>query len=259
LQQKGNLALSPSQEPQATLDTIAPRFLAGDMEQALAFYEQLGFSSPYHDDGFGIIERDGISLQFNISDPTEEPPEGRLVCWIGVSNIEALYQEYLPTGAILSPVLAQSREMQEFCLGDPFGNTLLLGERVDDAMSTDQQRQPTLDTIAPRMLVGDMERALAFYALLGFATAHRDGEFAIVERDGIALHFTVAEGHSVCFLKVTNIEALYQQYLPTGAIRSPHITSQPWGTKGFWLSDPFRNILIFEEDIPEEVRGPETA
>jgi hypothetical protein len=111
------------------------------MEQALAFYGQLGFSAPYHDDGFGIIERDGIALQFNVSDPTEEPPQGRLVGWIGV----------------------------------------------------------------------------------------------------------------------TNIEALYQQYLPTGAIRSPHITSQPWGTKGFWLCDPFRNILIFEEDTPAEVRSPETA
>jgi hypothetical protein len=126
-------------------------------------------------------------------------------------------------------------------------------------MSASQERQPTLDTVAPRFLAADMEQALAFYAQLGFATTSRDGEFAIVERDGIGLHFTVSMGHSVCLIGVTDIEGLYQQYLPTGAIRSPHITSQPWGTKGFWLSDPFRNILIFEESLPDEEQSQETA
>ena len=40
---------SASQEHQPTLDSVAPRFLVGDMEQALAFYGQLGFATPYHD------------------------------------------------------------------------------------------------------------------------------------------------------------------------------------------------------------------
>ena len=119
-------------------------------------------------------------------------------------------------------------------------------------MSTSQERQPTLDSVAPRFLVGDMEQALAFYGQLGFATIYHDEGFAIVERDGIALHFNVSEGHSVCYIGVTNIEALYQHYLPTGAIQSPPpLQATPWGTKEFWLCDPFRNILIFAESIPE--------
>ena len=90
-----------------TLISIAPRSLVGDMEQALAFYGQLGFATPYHDEGFAIIERDGIALQFNVSDPTQEPPkEGCRVCYIGVTNIEAFYQQYLPTGAIGSLIQA---------------------------------------------------------------------------------------------------------------------------------------------------------
>jgi len=100
------------------------------------------------------------------------------------------------------------------------------------------------------MLVGEMEQALAFYGQLGFATPYHDEGFAMVERDGIALHFTVSDGHSVCYIGVTNIEALYQQYVPTGAIQST-IQATSWETKGFWLCDPFRNILIFEENIPE--------
>jgi hypothetical protein len=55
--------MSASQERQPTLDAVVPRFLAGDMEQVLAFYGQLGFASPYHDDGFGVIERDGCSVR----------------------------------------------------------------------------------------------------------------------------------------------------------------------------------------------------
>jgi len=119
-------------------------------------------------------------------------------------------------------------------------------------MSASQERQPTLDSVAPRFFVGDMEQALAFYGQLGFATTYHDEGFAIVERDGIALHFNVSEGHSVCWIGVTNIEALYQHYLPTGAIQSPPpLQATPWGTKEFWLCDPFRNILIFGESIPE--------
>jgi uncharacterized glyoxalase superfamily protein PhnB len=126
-------------------------------------------------------------------------------------------------------------------------------------MSASQERQPTLDTVAPRFLVGEMEQALAFYGQLGFATPYHDEGFAIIERDGIALQFNVSDpaqepskGCSVCYIGVTNIEALYQQYLPTGAIRSPlPLQATAWGTKGFWLCDPFRDILIFEESIPE--------
>jgi uncharacterized glyoxalase superfamily protein PhnB len=242
--------MSTSQERQPTLISIARRMLVGDMEQALAFYGQLGFATTYHGEGFAIVERDGIALHFNASEEPP-PPKGRVVCWIGVTNIEALYQQYLPTGAIQSPLQTQSWGMKEFFLCDPYRNLLLFGERVEETMSTEQNRQPTLDTIAPRMLVGDMEQALAFYGQLGFATTYRDGEFATVERDGISLHFIVSEGHSVCWIGVTNIEALYQQYLPTGAIQSP-LTSEPWGMKGFFLCDPFRNLLLFGESIPEE-------
>ncbi len=126
--------MSTSQERQPTLDSVAPRFLAGDMEQALAFYGQLGFATPYHDEGFGIIERDGIALQFNVSDPTEEPPEGRVVCWIGVTNIEGLYQQYLPIGAIQSPLPLEATpwETKGFWLCDPFRNILTFQESIPE-------------------------------------------------------------------------------------------------------------------------------
>lgn len=240
--------MAASQERQPTLDALAPRSLVGDMEKTLAFYAQLGFVTTYHDERFAIVERDGVALHFNATD-AEEPPQSHVVYWIGVANIETLYQQYVPTGALQSPLQVQPRGLKAFVLCDPNGKRLIFEERSPVIAS--QPGQPTLLSITPRFPVGDMEQALAFYAQLGFATTTRSGEFAIVERDGISLRFTVSEGHSVCWIGVTNIEALYQQYVPTGAIRSP-LTSQPWGMKEFVLCDPFRTLLLFGESIPEE-------
>src|SRR5215831_502664 len=82
-----NKPMATSQERQPTLDFIAPRSLARDMEQALAFYGRLGFVTTYHEDGFAIVERDGVALHFNASD-SDEPPHDSLLGWISVSNIE---------------------------------------------------------------------------------------------------------------------------------------------------------------------------
>ncbi len=122
-------------------------------------------------------------------------------------------------------------------------------------MSASQEAQPTLDSIAPRFVVGDMEQALAFYGQLSFATTYQDEGFAIVERDGIDVHLNASseplKGRSVCWIGVTNIEALYQQYLPTNAVQSP-LEAKPWGMKEFFLCDPFRNLILFAEGISEE-------
>jgi uncharacterized glyoxalase superfamily protein PhnB len=239
--------MTSSHPSQPTLISIAPRSLVRDMEQALAFYGQLGLVTTYHDEGFAIVERDGVALHFNASD-SEDPPNDHVLGWIGVTNIETLYQQYVPTGAIQSPLTSQPWGMKEFFLCDPNRHLLIFRERIP--VTSSHPGQPTLMSIAPRIPVGDMEQALAFYAQLGFATTAREGEFAMVERDGISLRFNVSEGHSVCWIGVTKIEALYQQYVPTGAIQSP-LTSQPWGMKEFFLCDPFRNLLLFGESIPE--------
>src|SRR5215469_4502173 len=213
--------MSTSQGHQPTLDTIAPRSLVAEMEQALAFYGQLGFVTTYHSEGFSIVERDGVALHFNASED-EKPANDHLLGWIGVTNIEALYHQYLPTGAIQSPLQVQPWGMKEFVLRDPNRNLLIFRERMP--VTSSHPSPPTLISISPRIPVGDMEQALAFYGQLGFVTTSREGEFTIVERDGISLHFHVAEGHRVCWISVTNIEALYQQYAPTGALQSSQVT-----------------------------------
>ena len=114
--------MSSSQRSQPTLDSIALRFVVQDMKQALTVYGHLGFQTTYQDEGFAMIERDGIGMHLNAS---PGPPKGHSVCWIGVTNIEALYQQYLPTHAVQSPLEAKPWGLKEFFIKDPFNNLIL--------------------------------------------------------------------------------------------------------------------------------------
>jgi catechol 2,3-dioxygenase-like lactoylglutathione lyase family enzyme len=123
----------------------------------------------------------------------------------------------------------------------------------DRLMSSSQSSQPTFLAVAPRFVVHDLERALAFYRQLGFQTTYQDEAFAIVERDGVDLHMNYFSDapkgkHAVCWIAVTNIDALYQHYLPTNAVQSL-LEAKPWGFKEFFVRDPFGNLLIFAEHI----------
>jgi hypothetical protein len=114
----------------ATLRSVAPRFVVADMARAFAFYAQLGFRPTYHQGQFAIIERDGIALHVNCF---PEGPQCHAVCWIGVENIEVLYRQSLPTHAIAAPLATKPYGFKEFCVRDPFGNLLLFAERVATA------------------------------------------------------------------------------------------------------------------------------
>jgi len=117
-----------------------------------------------------------------------------------------------------------------------------------------------LRTIAPRFVVADLARAFAFYAQLGFRPTYHDGGVAIVERDGIALHFNCfperRRSDGVCWIGVRNIAALYRQYLPTHAIAAP-LQAKPYGLTEFCVRDPFGNLLLFAE--PSAAAGAQFA
>ena len=110
-----------------TFLTVVPRFIVHHMEQALAFYRQLGFQTSIYDEYFAFAERDGVTLHLQYF---SDPPEGHAVCWIEVTNSEALYQQYLPTGAVCAPLEAKPWGFKEFCVRDPFGNLILFDERL---------------------------------------------------------------------------------------------------------------------------------
>jgi len=128
------MSLEPTENP--TFLSVAPRFVVHDMEQALAFYERLGFQTSIYDEHFAFARRDGITLHLQYF---SDPPRGHSVCWIEVTNSEALYQQYLPTNAVCRPLEAKPWGVKEFCIQDPFGNFIFFGERLPEADARAEQ------------------------------------------------------------------------------------------------------------------------
>jgi catechol 2,3-dioxygenase-like lactoylglutathione lyase family enzyme len=125
------------QSSHPTFLSVAPRFVVADLEQALAFYGQLGFRTTYQDEQFAIVERDGVDLHLNCF---ADAPRSHSVCWIGVTDSDALYQQYLPTSAVCSSLKTQPWGFREFMVRDPFGNGILFAERIsEDETSTEQE------------------------------------------------------------------------------------------------------------------------
>lgn len=122
-------------------------------------------------------------------------------------------------------------------------------------MSSQQPANTSFLRIVPRFSVNDLDLALAFYGKLGFSTTYNDGSLIILTCDGVDLHMHYSPddppSHSVWWIEVTNIEGLYQkcvQAMPPKDICST-VTAKPWGFKDFFIRDPFRNLLLFNEKI----------
>lgn len=113
--------------------------------------------------------------------------------------------------------------------------------------------------IAPELPAVSVKTAVAFYEhKLGFrvATEMPGGEYAIVERNGIAIHLflDVARKHSPAGIHIfTNeLEGLRDEFLERGARLSQEIMRTPWGNRDFRVRDEYGNELKFTEPSEED-------
>jgi uncharacterized glyoxalase superfamily protein PhnB len=116
-----------------------------------------------------------------------------------------------------------------------------------------------LTRIAPELPAASLKTALAFYEhKLGFrvATELPGGEYAIVERDGIAIHLfqDVTRKHSPAGVHIfTNeLEGLRDELLGRGARLSQDIARKSWGNRDFRVRDEYGNELKFTEPSTED-------
>ena len=116
-----------------------------------------------------------------------------------------------------------------------------------------------LTRIAPELPAASLKTALAFYEhKLGFrvATEMPGGEYAIVERDGIAIHLfqDVTRKHSPTGVHIfTNeLEGLRDELLNRGARLSQDIVRKSWGNRDFRVRDEYGNELKFTEPTAED-------
>jgi uncharacterized glyoxalase superfamily protein PhnB len=116
-----------------------------------------------------------------------------------------------------------------------------------------------LERIAPELPSADLVRALAYYEKkLGFEVALRlpGNEYAIVERDDVAVHLFV-DGASKSspvgvHIFTSNLDQLFSELQASGADLTQKIERKPWGNRDFRVRDEFGNELKFTEPLDDD-------
>ena len=116
-----------------------------------------------------------------------------------------------------------------------------------------------LTRVAPELPTANLQKALAYFEQkLGFRVAMQmpDRSYAIVERDGVAIHLFQdgAEKHSPVGIHIFtgDLEALYAEFQQSGVIFSQEIVRKPWGNRDFRVRDEFGNEIKFTEPLEDE-------
>lgn len=101
-----------------------------------------------------------------------------------------------------------------------------------------------MPTGAPGLNVTNVTEAIAWYVrVLGFTCSFvvpgDDPPYAIVERDGIALHLRKhpAAGTSFCYLTVEAVQRWYDEFKAAGASFRRHLETSPYGMRDCELLD----------------------
>ena len=117
--------------------------------------------------------------------------------------------------------------------------------------------------ISPMLAVADMEETLAFYHdVLGFKPMMKSAGYAIVERDGLTIHFMKAaseevmrcvRGHTEIYIEVSGIDSLWE-HVKTFKDRYPSrdLFDRDYGMTEFHINDP-NGCLVFVGE-PTHVR-----
>lgn len=116
-----------------------------------------------------------------------------------------------------------------------------------------------LSRIAPEIAVRDLQESTAYYEQkLGFHIVSEmpEQEYAIVERDDIAIHLfrDSSRSHAAVGIHIFtgDLDELYSELVSRGAQITQSIVRKPWGNRDFRVADPFGNELKFTEPLAED-------
>jgi uncharacterized glyoxalase superfamily protein PhnB len=113
-----------------------------------------------------------------------------------------------------------------------------------------------LSRIAPELAAADLRASIEYYMRrLGFSLAMQMEGYAIVERDGVAIHLFADAGrkHSPVGIHVFtwDLEELFLEFEASGAKITQPIDSKPWGNREFRVLEEYGNELKFTEPVAE--------
>ncbi len=117
----------------------------------------------------------------------------------------------------------------------------------------------TLNPAIPQLPSGDIEKTARFFETkLGFQVAAKFPEHKhLIVRRGLAeIHFwqtgteqeaNTLGGQSSCYIRVQNIQPLFEEFKTSGAPFGYELTQQPWGMDEMQINDPYGNAIRFGE------------
>ena len=115
-----------------------------------------------------------------------------------------------------------------------------------------------LSRIAPELPVADLRESLAYYEQkLGFRIAMTmpDREYAIVERDDVAIHLFRDNARDCSPVGIhvftADLDALHAELQQRGASVTQEIRRKPWGNRDFRVLDDSGNVIKFTEPPAE--------
>lgn len=114
-------------------DRAVPNLPSRDLDATIAFYGGFGFEPTYRDDGWLILRRGDLLLEFFLH-PGVAPEASSFMCSIRVDDVDALYRQIRASGVIessvgaprLHPVTVQPWGQRAAFLIDPAGTQLHL-------------------------------------------------------------------------------------------------------------------------------------
>ena len=118
----------------------------------------------------------------------------------------------------------------------------------------------SLMRVAPELPVDNLAEALQHYEKkFGFQVVMTmpEGDYAIAERDGVALHLfeNDSRAHSPGSVHIfaSGLDELLAELQKRGAQLTQAIVRQPWGNRDFRAVDPSGNAIKFTEPLDENV------
>jgi catechol 2,3-dioxygenase-like lactoylglutathione lyase family enzyme len=108
--------------------------------------------------------------------------------------------------------------------------------------------------VAPEIPVRDLREAVEYYALnLGFRLVSEAPDYAVVERDDVALHLFPDNGPPAGLHVFTaGLEELHAELVQRGARVTQAVERKPWGNRDFRVVDPSGNVIKFTEPLSED-------
>ena len=123
--------------------TIEPRLPVSNLKASCRFYcDNLGFSCPSGDpsteEGFLILGRDGVRLQFVMAD--EHHPAARLTIWLGVEDARVEHDRLKNRTRIEWGPEVYWYGCREFAVLDPDGHRIIFSSPTDEPPTCGNER-----------------------------------------------------------------------------------------------------------------------